>query len=37
MYAALNGNESNVFSVRPFTRAHIVRPRSLLSVPAPET
>ena len=37
MYAALNGIESKAFSVRPFTRAHIARPRSLLSVPCPDT
>jgi len=28
---------AGAFSVAPFTRAHIVRPRSVLSVPAPET
>src|SRR6266566_8280719 len=34
MYAALNGIERRAFSVRPFTRAHIVLPCSVLSVPA---
>jgi hypothetical protein len=28
---------SSAFSVLPFTRAHITRPRSVLSVCAPET
>ncbi len=37
MYAALNGKANNAFSVRPLTRAHMIRPRSLLSVPRPET
>ena len=32
MYAALKGSRSSSFSVRPFTRAHIERPRSPLSV-----
>jgi len=37
MYAALNPQCSNAFSVRPFTRAHMTRPRSVLSVLAPDT
>ena len=36
-YTALNGNLRNAFSVRPLIRAHMIRPCSLLSVPAPET
>ena len=32
-----DGIRSRAFSVWPFTRAHIMRPRSVLSVPAPET
>src|SRR5579871_2127636 len=36
MYAR-HGSASSAFSVAPFTRAHIVRPDSLLSVPAPDT
>jgi len=37
MLGALKGRASSAFSVRPFTRAHITRPRSLESVPAPDT
>ena len=37
MYAALNGSFISAFSVAPFTRAHMTLPRSVLSVPAPET
>jgi hypothetical protein len=37
MYAALNGICSSGFSVLPFVRAHIMRPRSVLSVPEPDT
>ena len=37
MYAALKGMRSRAFSVAPLTRAHIMRPRSVLSVLAPET
>jgi hypothetical protein len=37
MYAALNPQRNNAFSVRPFTRAHMIRPRSVLSVLAPDT
>src|SRR5579871_4694123 len=37
MYAPWNGRASRAFSVRPFTRAHMERPCSVLSVPAPET
>jgi hypothetical protein len=37
MYAALNGIARSAFSVAPLTRAHIVRPFSVLSVPAPVT
>ena len=37
MNAALKGMRRSAFSVAPFTRAHIMRPRSVLSVPAPET
>src|SRR5512133_2162425 len=36
-YTALKGSRSSAFSVFPFTRAHMVRPCSVLSVPAPET
>ena len=32
-----HGIASRAFSVSPFTRAHIVEPRSVLSVPVPET
>ena len=32
-----NGRRSSAFSVAPFTRAHMLLPRSLLSVPAPVT
>ncbi len=34
---AFSGSASSAFSVRPFTRAHMLRPRSVESVPAPET
>jgi hypothetical protein len=37
MYAAAKGKRISAFSVLPLIRAHIVRPRSELSVPAPET
>jgi len=37
MYAALNGSFKSAFSVSPLTRAHIVLPFSVLSVPAPVT
>jgi hypothetical protein len=37
MYAALKGSRSSAFSVLPLTRAHIVRPRLVLSVPVAET
>jgi hypothetical protein len=37
MYAARNGSPRSAFSVRPFTRAHIARPRSVASVPCPDT
>jgi hypothetical protein len=33
----LNGSASMAFFVRPFTRDHIVRLRSVLLVPMPET
>ena len=31
-----NGSSPSAFSAAPLTRAHISRPRSVLSVPAPE-
>jgi hypothetical protein len=34
---ARNGSSRSAFSVLPFTRAHITRPRSLLSAPLPDT
>ena len=37
MYACLNPSLSKSFSVFPFTRAHIWRPFSVLSVPIPDT
>jgi len=37
MYVALKGSRSSAFSVLPLTRAHMVRPRSVLSAPVPET
>src|SRR5471030_1283461 len=37
IYAALNGMRSSAFSARPLTRAHMLRPRSVVSVPAPVT
>jgi len=37
MNAALNPRASSAFSVFPLTRAHMVLPRSVLSVPTPDT
>jgi hypothetical protein len=37
MYAPLKGIRNSAFSVLPFTRAHIMSPRSVLSVPEPDT
>jgi hypothetical protein len=36
MYTRLKGSLRSAFSLRPFTRAHITRPCSELSVPAPD-
>ena len=37
MYAPRNGSARSAFSVLPLTLAHMTRPRSVESVPTPDT